>query len=244
MRKINRRHLLRLTLGLGGAIISPRGWSRLSYAGATSNGLPPPVIEGPYVFLSAIEVAFIDAAVERLIPTDASGPGAAHAGVTLFIDRQLSGPYGQATRWYMQGPWQKGTDAQGYQLQQSPAQLYPAAIAAINTHCRQAYRGKDFYLLGASDQDSVLHALETGDVELPDAPGKTFFTMLWQNTKEGFFADPIYGGNRGFIGWKLVGFPGPRYNYIREIGQYGQAYPLPTVGLAGRDPSRMLEGGI
>lgn len=99
-------------------------------------------------------------------------------------------------------------------------------------------------MLGASEKDYLLHALEKGDVELPGTSGKTAFTMLWQNTKEGFFADPIYVGNQGFIGWKPVGFPGPRYNYIREIGQYGQVYTLPTVSLAGCDLSRMLKGVI
>jgi gluconate 2-dehydrogenase gamma chain len=59
--------------------------------------------------------------------------------------------------------------------------------------------------------------------------------MLLKNTQEGFLADPLYGGNRGFTGWKLVGFPGPRYNYMFEITQYGKPYPLPTVGLLGRN---------
>lgn len=63
--------------------------------------------------------------------------------------------------------------------------------------------------------------------------------MLWQNTQEGFLADPMYGGNRGFAGWKLIGFPGPRYNYVEEITQYGKPYPLPPVGILGRDGTRM-----
>jgi gluconate 2-dehydrogenase gamma chain len=59
--------------------------------------------------------------------------------------------------------------------------------------------------------------------------------MLVQNTVEGFFADPIYGGNKNFIGWRLIGFPGPRYNYVAEIGQYGKRYDMPFVSLSGRD---------
>jgi gluconate 2-dehydrogenase gamma chain len=55
--------------------------------------------------------------------------------------------------------------------------------------------------------------------------------MLLQNVTEGFFADPMYGGNRDFIGWKLIGFPGPRYNYVEEIEQYGKPYTLPPVSL-------------
>ena len=45
-------------------------------------------------------------------------------------------------------------------------------------------------------------------MDLPSMSSKMFFDMLWRNTEEGFFADPIYGGNRGKVGWKLIGFPG------------------------------------
>ena len=34
-----------------------------------------------------------------------------------------------------------------------------------------------------------------------------------------FLADPKYGGNRDYIGWKLMGYPGPRHRhggYTRE----------------------------
>jgi gluconate 2-dehydrogenase gamma chain len=84
--------------------------------------------------------------------------------------------------------------------------------------------------------------LEKGEIDLAGAPAKEFFSMLWQNTGEGFFADPIYGGNRDFAGWKLVGFPGPRYNYVNEIEQYGKPYTLPTVGLMGRNGTPTRKG--
>jgi hypothetical protein len=35
------------------------------------------------------EVAFVEAAVERLFPTDAHGPGGKEAGVAYYIDQQL-----------------------------------------------------------------------------------------------------------------------------------------------------------
>ena len=133
----------------------------------------------------------------------------------------------------MQGPWTKGIDEQGYQLKLTPAQLYRAAIKDIDEHCRRTFK-KNFADLPPADQDQVLHGLEKGDIELPGAPAKEFFKMLWENTGEGFFADPIYGGNRDFAGW-LIGYPGPRYNYVNEIEQYGKRYSMPTVGLAGRN---------
>ena len=184
-------------------------------------------------FLNAEETRFLDAAMEQLIPDDAQHPGAKGAGVTTFIDRQLSGPYGMAQTWYMRGPWQKGTKQQGYQSKLNPAQMYRTAIRDIEAYCQGKYH-KHFAELPAATRDEVLHGLESGAIELPDVPAKEFFTMLWKNTQEGYLADPMYGGNRDFAGWKLVGFPGPRYNYVREIEQHGKPYTLPTVGLKGR----------
>lgn len=185
------------------------------------------------------ELDFIRAATARLIPTDALGPGADQAGVPTFIDLQLAGPYGRAERWYMRGPWPTGTSSQGYQLRYTPAQIYRQAIAGIDKHCRGQYH-QPFAKLQAHQQDDVLHALEDGKVDLGDLPSKTFFDLLWQNTQEGFLADPAYGGNRDFAGWKLIGYNGPRYNYEREIGQFGKPYQQPFVSLIGRVPGAAL----
>ena len=54
----------------------------------------------------------------------------------------------------------------------------------------------------------MLKALEKNAIELPSLSSKLFFDLLWRNTEEGFFADPLYGGNRNKVGWKLIGFPG------------------------------------
>jgi gluconate 2-dehydrogenase gamma chain len=196
-----------------------------------------PAAPGP-LFFNDNERAFIEAALSRLIPKDDLGPGAKEAGVATFIDRQLGGPFGRAQTWYMQGPWREGTEEQGYQLKITPAQLYRTAIEDIDAHCRGAYGGKAFVQLDAATQEKVLHGLEKGDVKLERAPAQQFFGLLWENTREGFLADPMYGGNRDFAGWKLVGFPGPRYNYVAEIDQYGKAYGEPPVGIMGRDPRK------
>lgn len=190
------------------------------------------------VFFSAEERAFVEAATERLIPDEEDGLGARGAAVAVFIDRQLAGPYGRAERWYMQGPWAQGTPQQGYQLKLTPGQLYQAATRDVNRWCRSNH-ARDFAALSGMEQDDVLHGLENGEIELPDVPAKVFFTMLWNNTIEGFLADPMYGGNRNFTGWKLIGFPGPRYNYVSEIEQYGKPYTLATVGILGRDGTRL-----
>ncbi|UYO95418.1 gluconate 2-dehydrogenase subunit 3 family protein [Pollutimonas sp. M17] len=189
-------------------------------------------------FFSAEEYRFIVAATARLIPGSDEDPGAVQASVPFFIDLQLAGPYGRADRWYMEGPWAKGTEQQGYQLQETPAQLYRKAIAGMDDYCRQRFDGKAYADLGEEDQDQVLHDMDQKKIELKDVPAQAFFALLWQNTQEGFLSDPMYGGNRGFAGWKLIGFPGPRYNYVDDITQYGKPYPMPTVGLLGRDGTR------
>jgi len=235
---LSRRRLL-----VAGAGAAPVAWlsglpGATAWARTQVTRAPSPAVPTTYAFLAPAEVAFVDAAVARLIPTDVLGPGAAEAGVTVFIDRQLAGPFGHAADWYMAGPWSGGTEQQGYQSQRTPAALYRAAIAAIDAHCRRSFGDRAFAALGADDQDGLLRQLEHDRVELQGVSGKLFFDMLWHNTQEGYFADPLYEGNRGFAGWKLVGFPGPRYNYIDYIRHYGQPYPLPTVGLMGRDPTR------
>ena len=156
---------------------------------------------GSYQFLTPEEESFIDAAVARLIPQDDLGPGAKEAGVTTFLDRQLAGPFGRAEHWYMQGPWEDGEKTQGYQSRLTPAQLYRAAIKAIDAHSRAAFGDKAFAELAADDQDQVLTGLENGTIELQGADAKTFFDVFLQNTIEGFFSDPIYGGNRDMAGW-------------------------------------------
>ena len=241
MRKNTRREMLHTTAVAGSAAIV--SWLGSQAAVAEANSLAPrPVGSRTYAYFTAPEIVFIDAAVSRLVPADELGPGAKEAGVTLFIDQQIAGSFGRAETWYMLGPWKDGTPEQGYQLKLTPAQLYRVGIQSIDDYCRRTFNKKTFAELGASDQDKILHGLEKGEIELADAPAKEFFAMLWQNTNEGFFADPIYGGNRNFAGWKLIGFPGPRYNYVNEIEQYGKPYTLPTVGLMGRNGTPVRKG--
>jgi gluconate 2-dehydrogenase gamma chain len=187
-----------------------------------------------FVFLNAAEVAFLSAAVARLIPADDLGPGALEAGAVVFIDRQLAGEYGRASRWYMQGPWAKGETTQGYQSRYTPAGMYRAAIREIDQAVADERRAATFAKLAADDQDRWLKDLEDGKPKLPTVDAKGFFKMLLQNTQEGFWSDPIYGGNRDMVGWKLIGFPGARYDHSAFVGRHGERYPLPPVGLKGR----------
>jgi gluconate 2-dehydrogenase gamma chain len=233
MQSPSRRKLLKAAI-LGPAAAAVSVEALKSAIPSAHAAFEPAYASPPARFLTTPEHAFVEAAVARIIPADDLGPGAKEAGVANFIDHQLAGPYGRAEGWYMQGPWRQGVDEQGYQLKLTPAQLYRAAIAAIDRHVRQQHH-KTFAQLDAAAQEAVLDGIDKGEIDIPGVPVRKFFEMLVQNTVEGFFADPIYGGNRDFIGWRLIGFPGPRYNYIVEIGQYGRKYDMPFVSLSGRD---------
>jgi gluconate 2-dehydrogenase gamma chain len=196
---------------------------------------PPGVAGSEYVFFTPQEVAFIEAAVGRLIPNDPVGPGAVEANVPFFLDRQLAGKFGRGDHYYLGGPWPKGTPEQGYQTRFSPSQLYRAAIAAIDKYAGANFNGALFGKLETSNQDKVLKGLESGEIKLDDGvDSKTFFAMLLQNTKEGYFSDPIYGGNKDMGAWKMIGFPGAHYNYKEWVPRHGERVPYPTVSFKGR----------
>jgi gluconate 2-dehydrogenase gamma chain len=236
---LSRRVALRMGAAISAALLAPRRAladtirRRLPWAPGAADR-PDRRDERPgYIFFDAGEAAFIEAAVARLVPGDAADPGAIEAGVPRFIDRQLAGPYGGGDHFYLRGPIPAGTPTQGWQMG-APAQVYRAAILAVNRWSADAY-GKPFAALDAATQDEALKALESGKAELKAAPAaKAFFELLLQNTIEGYFADPIYGGNRDMAAWRLIGFPGARYDYRDHVGRHGEAYPLPPVSLTGR----------
>lgn len=203
------------------------------WAPGTASNPKAPEGDG-YRYFTATEAAFVEAAVARLIPADELGPGAKEAGAAYFIDRQLMGAFGNAASWYMQGPWSDGEETQGYQSRMTPAQLYRAAIKAIDQHCRDNFNGKSFSALDPDQQDKVLTGLEKGDIKLDAVKSKSFFEVFLQNTIEGFFSDPLYGGNRDMVGWKLIGFPGARYDYRPYVKQHNTKLSLAPVGIMGR----------
>jgi gluconate 2-dehydrogenase gamma chain len=202
---------------------------------APNAGTPPtPVRPGPWAYFTAQEAAAVEALVDRLIPPDPQTPGGKDAGCAVFIDRQLAGPYGKAEGLYMRGPFADGTPQQGDQSPLTPAARYRQALAALDKYCRNTYAGKSFAQLADTEQDKVLSGLDKGDVQLDGSQGPTFFELLLQNTKEGFFADPVYGGNRNMAAWRMIGFPGTRYDYRDWVERHNERYPLPPVSIAGR----------
>ena len=196
---------------------------------------PRPVNPMGWYFFMPTEAATVEAIVDRLIPADQLSLGGKDAGCAIFIDRQLAGSFGKSTRLYMKGPFAKGLPTQGYQGELTPAQRYREGLQALGEYVRTKY-AKSFSQLSTNQQDEILEGLESGKVELKlgsGLPTRGFFDLVLENTMEGFFADPLYGGNKGLTGWKLVGFPGARYDYRDHVDKHNVPYPRGPVSIYG-----------
>ncbi len=170
-------------------------------------------IQVPLRFFTAKEAQVIAAACDRIFPSDDSGPGAKDAGVIVYIDRQLAGPYGRDRYRYTKGPFVESSPEHGYQGKANPQEIYHDGIQQL---------GPDFADLDAAKQDERLRSIET----------TMFFRMLRVHTIEGIFSDPMHGGNANLIGWQLIGYPGPLMSYRDAIGKFnGQPWRRKPMGL-------------
>jgi len=187
------------------------------------------------VTLGVQEAAVVAAMAETIIPNDSNGPGANEAGVIYFIDRQLNGDYGNNGRMYNPGPfimpnttgpitvndmtgepvtypggtpplaWATGTE---YQYGMSLRNFWRYGILALETYANTAYGG-NFETLSAANQLTALQDLfnnkpTTFNSIIPSDFANEVFFMTWA----GFLMDPMYGGNRGMVGWTLTASPG------------------------------------
>jgi gluconate 2-dehydrogenase gamma chain len=172
----------------------------------------------PLRFFDESEALIVAAAASHIFPTDDSGPGAREAGVAIYIDRQLAGPYGRDRYRYTQGPFEDAPPELGYQGKATPREIYREGLKNL----------KDFDRLTPEEQDARLHQIESSQ----------FFALLHRHTIEGMFSDPIHGGNIDMIGWQLIGFPGPRMSNYDDIDKhYGEAFRPKPVSL------RQVTGG-
>jgi gluconate 2-dehydrogenase gamma chain len=191
-----------------------------------------PPIDEPLLTLTATEHAFFVAAADTIIPADPLSPSGSDCGVANFIDRQLAGAYGTGARLYRQGPFPKGKPEQGYQLSLNPREFFRAGVASANEFTRKAW-AKDFDRLNEEQRIAALKTMEEGKAEFTGFGSAMFFNALLQITMEGFFADPIYGGNRDMASWKMVGYPGLPATYRNDIRSYlGKTYDKPPRSIA------------
>ncbi|UXN05896.1 MULTISPECIES: gluconate 2-dehydrogenase subunit 3 family protein [unclassified Bartonella] len=194
---------------------------------------PLPIDTYQRVFFNAQEWAFIKAATARIIPSDGAGPGAIEAHVPIFIDKQMMTTWGQGEDWYRHEPFDpKAPSYTGYQAEPTPAQAYRIAIARIDTWCSEQY-GDIFANLKAEQQDEALTRIEKDEVPIDEFRSSDFFAFLLQNTKEGYLADPIYGGNHDMAAWVYIGFPGARASFLEWVEKDNVKYRLGPVSLSG-----------
>ncbi|HKW64621.1 MAG TPA: gluconate 2-dehydrogenase subunit 3 family protein [Candidatus Acidoferrum sp.] len=197
---MRRRHFLTLSAAtLGGVLVYSLDRKATLLAGQHKP------VRVPLRFFTETEALIVAAAASRIFPSDDSSPGAREAGVAIFVDRQLAGPYGRDRFRYTQPPFEDAPRELGYQGSATPRQIYREGLKGL----------QGFHLLASPAQDEALRKIETTH----------FFSLLRQNTIEGMFCDPIHGGNAGMIGWQLVGFPGPRMSNFDELDKYyGKAF--------------------
>ena len=232
---VSRRHVLTGTALLLAATASRAKTILGELPWAPNAGNPPiPVKEGPWQFFNIEEGRAVEAVADRIIPPDPQTPGGKDAGCAVFLDRQLAGSYGRQEGLYASPPFEHGATNQGSQSATGPAQRYRDALAAFDRACKSAHAGKAFADLNSSDQDAALRALEGGALGLENLDGRAFFQEIIRDVQMGFFADPVYGGNRDMVAWKMIGFPGARYNYLDWVHRHNEKYPLPPVGITGR----------
>ena len=156
------------------------------------------------------QMRLIDAVVNRLIPSDELGPGASEAGVPVYLERSFAG--------HLSGE----------------RSAFSEALATIEAAAR-ARHNTAFAQLSPAQQDEFLAAMEKNEVSGFRPDSRTFFNRIRQLTLEGMFGDPWYGGNRGFAGWDLIRYPGPRLAVSADDQRLREPVkPLRTSARGGR----------
>jgi len=183
----------------------------------------------------------LSAATERIFPENKDGPGAIELGVPYFIDKQLAGAWGLNAKDYMKGPFVQNQQIQGFQDRnrnqdsqgpntetQAPTpsaryqtrlnrnEIFILGIRKLESVSQDKFKVK-FVKAEADQQDEILQMFDDNEVELAGVDSETFFHLLIQTTIEGAYADPLYGGNKNMMGWKMKEYPGPRMGYLDQI---------------------------
>lgn len=190
-----RRDLLKGAGLVGAAALG--GGSLIAQQGAAPT---PPQVREALEVLTAAEVETLEILCDLLIPSDENGPGAREARAAHYIDHALAGPDAE--------------DLEAFRI----------GLAAIEDYARNV-RGKPFAQLIRDQQDSILLALQQNKLDgfMPSAAG--FFNLLRNHTINGTFCDPYYGGNRDFIGWDMIRYPGVRIGASERDIELGADLP-------------------
>ncbi|WP_164007603.1 gluconate 2-dehydrogenase subunit 3 family protein [Pyxidicoccus trucidator] len=182
-RRLSRRSFIQRLSFLGGGVVLLGPACKRSEEKAKA----PPVDPGPlgttasgqalHTF-STFEYAVVAAAAERILPRD-EDPGAVDADVPVYIDRILQTPELEPVR-----------------------DDFLSGVAALERRAQSMFQ-KGFSALTAEQQDELLTLFK----DSPPRSGEAhFFELLTVMTLEGYLGDPSYGGNKGKVGWRLMGF--------------------------------------
>ena len=225
---LSRRNLLK-GAGLTGAAL-------MTGASGTVTAQPAPaaaatqrirVVEA-FETLTAAESATLDALASRILPSDDGTPGAHEARAVHYIDRALTGP-NAASR-----------------------DQYAVGLQALDDYAMQKH-DRLFSTLSPSEQDAIIEAMTENEITAFPMLGAGFFNMVRNHTIDGTFSDPYYGGNRDFVGWDMIGYPGVRIISTPEEISQGRglapsrqsAYDVATYTKDPVDPAAALaqQGG-
>jgi gluconate 2-dehydrogenase gamma chain len=207
-----RAFLVGAALGAAAGIV-PEAQAQTHDAHATTGAAPHTMAssDGHGAFLNDEDAATVQAFAERLWPAAPGRPGAAEIGVLNYIDLALAGAYADQQDFYRRG------------------------LAQLDAYCRATHQ-KPFVQLDTAQQDDVIRALEQNKASgfaWPPAP--LFFNTVRTHVMEGLFADPVYGGNKNFEGWRQIGFPGGQPLFTAQDMQSRDAFTrAPIVGIQAR----------
>ena len=213
-------------------------------------------------FFDDMQRCTIEAAMARIIPTDHE-PGAREAGAIDFLDRYLSGidtVYAKPDGTGFAPPQGKRAEAWRERIE-VVRRKYLDGIDEMNQRSRAEF-GDDFVRLPPDQQDFILTMMEGPVLDQEQARDEAeavagftppepalqqiaaeieldFFPLLVLHTRQGFLADPIYGGNRNRVGWDVIGFPGPASLAEAHAGRYSTLpYFADSADPAGEEVTR------
>lgn len=242
-----RRHFLRQVISVAGtaSLASPLAvgtgvGAAVAAAGANAADAPAPAAPSPgligYASFSADEAAFVETMVNVMCPADQLTPNGVDCGLAIFIDRQLSGAYGKGAGRYMSGPWQPGKPQLGLQLPLTPEQFFKAGVEAANRQALLKFN-KTFDQLQAAEADAFLTAIADGKISDDDIPLASWFNeLVYPLFAQACYADPLYGGNRDKVFWKMLGYPGlPATHTLDMVNYRGKPFP------GSKDPKSILD---
>jgi gluconate 2-dehydrogenase gamma chain len=167
--------------------------------------------DGHGAFFNDGDAATVTAFAERIWPAAPGTAGATEIGVLNYIDLALAGAYFDMQDFYRRG------------------------LTQLDAYCRSTQQ-KPFAQLSPAQQDEVIRALEQGKATGFDWPSaQLFFNTVRTHVMEGLFADPVYGGNKNFEGWRQISFPGGQPEFTQQDMQSREAFTrAPIVGIQAR----------